>query len=92
MKKLVIGITVAALAVACSKKDSGTCATYAEMELKCQDLGSDDVDQVRSMAKSFCQKALDGDDMLNIADEVECSKKHKDCAAYLQCTGDALEE
>ena len=83
---------MAALALGGCKKAAKThCEQYAEMEVKCGDVNGEGV---RSIAKSFCEKAQkDKDDVMGkmISLEAECANQETECEAYKACIDKAKE-
>jgi hypothetical protein len=77
------------------KKKSGKkthCEQYAEMEVRCGDVNGEGV---RSVAKSYCEKAQkDKDDLMGamIALEAECANQETECDAYQACIEKAKQD
>ena len=90
MRSIAVFAFVFAVTAGCGGKKDDTpsvCDKYAELEIECGKIGADGAEDVRRMARDWCAKALAGNDMMGIGDEVACAKKHSDCTAYRACTG-----
>ncbi|MCA9675466.1 MAG: hypothetical protein H6709_22275 [Kofleriaceae bacterium] len=93
--RLLLALAVVPLAVApaaCSKKPSGKCDKYADMEVRCGDTNGEGV---RSVARSFCEASYkDKSDALSsmIVLEAECAQTTTECAPYHACIEKAKAE
>lgn len=69
----------------CSSSEDKVCSHYGDLEARCSDFPKGEHSDVRKMAAGFCERAQQGDDILELGAEIQCSKEHKDCAAYNKC-------
>ena len=77
-----VTITILGLAACGKSGPASRCEKYGDMEARCGDVKGEGVSE---MARSFCERAEKGDDVLNLAPEIACAQTTTDCDAYQAC-------